>query len=213
MRVSWRRPSPQCACRRGWSGALQPNAASLDLQGVRRSICSRTTPSRKSAARTGSSSWRKMKREGARTISTRLPANSERVSVGVEPMNSPPSKSQWRTDLRSAAPLVSSRRLETAVRALDEFEPAAAAQKPQPRAESRARRRRSIAKAMPGRGASGSSQGLREGQRREHGAELTLLHRAIEVVPPVKDLERRRLVIGHSQRRSRHEPVARSASR
>ena len=75
-----------------FSGALQPNAALLDRHGVRRSICSRTTPSRKSAARSGSSSWRKMKREGARTISTRLPASSERVVVRTEPTNSPPSK-------------------------------------------------------------------------------------------------------------------------
>ena len=45
-------------------GALQPNTASLALHGVRRSICARTMPSRKSAARAGSSSGRNRKRLG-----------------------------------------------------------------------------------------------------------------------------------------------------
>ena len=44
-------------------GAVQPNAASLALHGVRRSICARTTPSRNSVARCGSSSGRNRKRE------------------------------------------------------------------------------------------------------------------------------------------------------
>src|SRR6476469_1733950 len=60
--------SPPCA-----TGALQPNTASLALHGVSRSICARTMPARKSAARAGSSSGRNRKRFGCSTISTRLP--------------------------------------------------------------------------------------------------------------------------------------------
>ena len=46
------------------TGTLQPNTASLALHGVRRSTCARTMPSRKSAARAGSSSGRSRKRLG-----------------------------------------------------------------------------------------------------------------------------------------------------
>ncbi len=58
------------------TGAVQPNTASPAPHGVRRSICARTMPSRKSAARAGSSSGRNRKRFGCSTISTRLPRNS-----------------------------------------------------------------------------------------------------------------------------------------
>src|SRR3954470_4923067 len=58
------------------TGGLQPNTASQAFHGVSRSICARTMPSRKSAARTGNSSGRNRNRFGCRSISTRLPLNS-----------------------------------------------------------------------------------------------------------------------------------------
>ena len=55
------------------AGRPQPNTASPAAHGVSRSIWARTMPSRNSTARRGNSSWRKTKRDGRSTISTRLP--------------------------------------------------------------------------------------------------------------------------------------------
>src|SRR5215470_5467596 len=72
------------------AGRPQPNTASAAVHGVRRSTWARTMPSRNSTARRGSSSGRNRKRDGRRTISTRLPLIAFAAPGGSAP-NVPPS--------------------------------------------------------------------------------------------------------------------------
>ncbi len=63
--VTTMRSAPACA------GALQPKAASFAVQGVSRSICARTTPSRNSVARCGNSSGLNSTRAGLQASARR----------------------------------------------------------------------------------------------------------------------------------------------
>ena len=61
---------------------LTSAAMNLALQGVSRSICARTTPSRNSDARCGNSRGRNMKRDGCSASSAWLPRNAVSIASG-----------------------------------------------------------------------------------------------------------------------------------